>query len=210
MQTLQNNVGYLVNISLLFSMMIGLRACLIIAHQTWVSTFAHSGTLLILPIITYIVTNVISGNIALSLGMVGALSIVRFRNPVKSPLELSVYFAAITAGIAATVDVKWSLLLVGFFCILLISMRVVSYLSQTYFKTDLFHASFTEGNVTSVLELDTSQRISEIEAESCLISASKLSTGMSYILVSDDFKRLQHLYDKYADETAVQRIVIRR
>ena len=74
--------------------------------QTWIKTIAHTSTLLLLPILTYVITSVISGNIALSLGMVGALSIVRFRNPVRSPLELSVYFGAITLGITASVSVK--------------------------------------------------------------------------------------------------------
>ena len=46
--------------------------------QKWIKTLSPA-TLLFLPLITYI-TSVISGNIALSLGMVGALSIVRFRN----------------------------------------------------------------------------------------------------------------------------------
>ena len=45
----------------------------------------------------------ISGNIALSLGMIGALSIVRFRHPVKSALELIIYFDLITIGIATSV-----------------------------------------------------------------------------------------------------------
>ena len=37
----------------------------------------------LLPPVGYLITDVISSNIALSLGMVGALSIVRFRTPVK-------------------------------------------------------------------------------------------------------------------------------
>ena len=72
---------------------------------------SHTATLVLLPLITYVITNVISGNIALSIGMVGALSIVRFRHPVRSPLELSVYFGAITMGIAASVDFKWLIFL---------------------------------------------------------------------------------------------------
>ena len=39
----------------------------------------------------YIITLSISDNLALSLGMIGALSIVRFRNPVKNPLEIIIY-----------------------------------------------------------------------------------------------------------------------
>ena len=42
----------------------------------------------------------ISGNLVLSLGMVGALSIVRFRTPIKDPVDLVFIFWAITVGIA--------------------------------------------------------------------------------------------------------------
>ena len=67
-----------------------IRFLLEISGQRWIKTFSQTATLIILPIVTYIITSVIAGNIALSLGMVGALSIVRFRNPVRSPFELSV------------------------------------------------------------------------------------------------------------------------
>jgi len=50
-------------------------------------------------IITLIIMT-ISGNLILSLGMVGALSIVRFRTPIKDPLDLVFIFWAITIGIA--------------------------------------------------------------------------------------------------------------
>ncbi len=73
----------LIAISLLIFLGLVLRITLQIFGQTWIRSKAHTSTLLLLPIITYVITNVISGNIALSLGMVGALSIVRFRNPVR-------------------------------------------------------------------------------------------------------------------------------
>ena len=50
---------------------------------------------------------------ALALGMIGALSIVRFRNPVKSPAELSIYFIYIVIGVSSGVDVKYALLIWG-------------------------------------------------------------------------------------------------
>lgn len=53
--------------------------------------------------ITMIITLIImtiSGNLILSLGMVGALSIVRFRTPIKDPVDLVFIFWAITIGIA--------------------------------------------------------------------------------------------------------------
>jgi len=50
-------------------------------------------------VITLIIMT-ISGNLVLSLGMVGALSIVRFRTPIKDPVDLVFIFWAITVGIA--------------------------------------------------------------------------------------------------------------
>ena len=66
---------------------------LVIIKQNWVNTVHYLITYLLLPPIAFVITNVISNNLALSLGMIGALSIVRFRNPVKNPLELVIFFA---------------------------------------------------------------------------------------------------------------------
>lgn len=57
-------------------------------------------TLVIVGIVTTLIIMTISGNLILSLGMVGALSIVRFRTPIKDPIDLAFLFWAITIGIA--------------------------------------------------------------------------------------------------------------
>lgn len=57
-------------------------------------------SLIIVCMITAMVIVTISSNIVLSLGMVGALSIVRFRVAVKDPLDVAYLFWAIAAGIA--------------------------------------------------------------------------------------------------------------
>ena len=88
-----------------------IRISLSIAKQRWVETYQQTLTYILLPMTTFIITKVISNNIALSLGMVGALSIVRFRNPVKSSMELAIYFCLITIGISAGVNVKYTILL---------------------------------------------------------------------------------------------------
>ena len=66
---------------------------------------------ILLPVIGYIITAIIGNNIALSLGMIGALSIVRFRTPIRSSYELILYFGLLTIGIAANVDVRLSIIL---------------------------------------------------------------------------------------------------
>ena len=52
-------------------------------------------------VLTCMVTLAISTNVVISLGMVGALSIVRFRTAVKDPLDLLYLFWSITTGITA-------------------------------------------------------------------------------------------------------------
>ena len=86
-----------------------IRYSLIFTGQLWAKSHAQTITFMALPIITYVITNTIANNIALSLGMIGALSIVRFRHPVKSALELVIYFALITIGIATSVKIKWAI-----------------------------------------------------------------------------------------------------
>ena len=102
---------YFLDMALLIFGSIFLLFSLTIAGQSWVRTFSHSATIILLPIVTYAITKAISGNIALSLGMVGALSLIRFRNPVRSPFELTVYFATISMGIIGGVNYKLLILL---------------------------------------------------------------------------------------------------
>ncbi len=56
-------------------------------------------TLILLTLVTAPVVMAIGSNVALSMGMVGALSIVRFRTAVKDPLDTAYMFWAITMGI---------------------------------------------------------------------------------------------------------------
>jgi hypothetical protein len=71
-----------------------------------------------LPIIGLVITTVIGSNIALSIGMIGALSIVRFRTPIRTPYELVHYFSLLTIGISAKVDLSITLVLVTLLSIL--------------------------------------------------------------------------------------------
>jgi len=65
-----------------------------------------------LPVIGLIITTVIGSNIALSIGMIGALSIVRFRTPIRTPYELVHYFSLLTIGISAKVDLSITIILI--------------------------------------------------------------------------------------------------
>ena len=56
-------------------------------------------TLIALALITTILIMTVASNVVLSLGMVGALSIVRFRTAIKEPMDIAFLFWAIAVGI---------------------------------------------------------------------------------------------------------------
>ncbi|MDB9998290.1 DUF4956 domain-containing protein [Alphaproteobacteria bacterium] len=182
-------------ISMLIFMGLTLRVILQFFGQTWIQTKAHTATILLLPIITYVITGVISGNIALSLGMVGALSIVRFRNPVRSPLELSVYFGAITMGIAASVSLQWLIFLVIAISMAIITLIVVSKASISLFSVPFFTASFSEGNSLSSISIVSKGQIKSLNDHQLLQSkiVSSIDGTVVYQLASINFNLLKEI-----------------
>ncbi len=88
-------------IGLAISYIIGMFIFLVykITYRSVVYSFSFNYSLVLMTMITTLVVMTISSNIMLSLGMVGALSIVRFRTAVKDPLDIVFMFWAITMGI---------------------------------------------------------------------------------------------------------------
>lgn len=84
-------------------------------------------TLVGMTILTAMVTLAISTNIVISLGMVGALSIVRFRTAIKDPLDLLYLFWAITTGITSGAGMY---LLVAVTAVIMIVMVLIFYNKQ--------------------------------------------------------------------------------
>lgn len=80
-------------------------------------------SLIMLTLITTVIMNIIGGNIALSLGMVGALSIVRFRTAIKDPRDTAYIFWTIAIGLGAgsgsLVIIIIGTVLISLFCFIL-------------------------------------------------------------------------------------------
>lgn len=85
--------------------------------------------LVLTTVVTSFIIMTISANIVLSLGMVGALSIVRFRAAVKDPLDIGFLFWGIAAGLTAGAQLYW-VAIIGTVCI------AVIYILLTIFKKE--------------------------------------------------------------------------
>lgn len=88
-------------------------------------------TLIALTMITAIVILAVTSNVVLSLGMVGALSIVRFRTAIKDPLDIAFLFWSIGAGIILAAGMI-PLAIIGSVCIGIILLIFVNKASNTH------------------------------------------------------------------------------
>lgn len=135
------SLGFFIHLSLVFS------------GEKWADNFHYKITFTLLPFIAMVISKVIAGNIALSLGMVGALSIVRFRNPVKNPFELVLYFALLTLGITLGVKLLWGIA----FALIIILIILIS----NFFKSKT-SISFQEGKEIYSIEIKTKNEINNL------------------------------------------------
>ena len=95
-------------------------------------------SLLIMTMATSLVIMGISSNVLLSLGMVGALSIVRFRTPIKDPMDLVYIFWAIVSGILCGAGFI-TLVIIGLVLLVLVNKITIEnpYLLIVKFEEDL-------------------------------------------------------------------------
>ena len=111
-------------ISLLAAVLLGVFIYLV--YKTFYSGVIYSRsfavTLVGMCVLTCMVTLAISTNVVISLGMVGALSIVRFRTAIKDPMDLLYLFWAITSGITAGAGMYALTLLTAVIIILMITL----------------------------------------------------------------------------------------
>jgi hypothetical protein len=89
-----------------------------LSGQQWAALKSQRYSSIVLPSAGAIITWTISSNLALSLGMIGALSVVRFRTPIKNPFELVIFFCYLILGISVGVNPR--------FCIALAALLIVT------------------------------------------------------------------------------------
>jgi len=112
--------------------------CASLAFYVYKNTFqgvlyqkTYGVSIVLVSLITTVVIMTVSGNLILSLGMVGALSIVRFRTAIKDPLDIVFMFWAISIGVAnGVMAYKISIVSSVLFSVILIVLsRIKSYSS---------------------------------------------------------------------------------
>ena len=120
-------------------------------------TFAM--TLMMLTLITTPVVMCIKSNIALSMGMVGALSIVRFRTAVKDPMDTAYMFWALTMGILLGAELYvHALAVVLGISIILILMTFIRFRNPNSYLLVVHYDDYAEQEITQLLRRTVRQR----------------------------------------------------
>ena len=132
----------------------------------------------VLPVIcltTLLVISVVKSSLALSLGLVGALSIVRFRTPIKEPEELAYIFLAIALGLALGADQRE---------VAAISIpAVLGFISISSFLFERRNDS--NGNLLMTIEVPR-DKDSSVHIDQILISMSKICPALEIRKIHQD------------------------
>lgn len=152
-----------------------------------------SKNFVILGVATCIIIMIVKSSLALSLGLVGALSIVRFRAAIKEPEELVYLFLVITAGLGCGAG-QIKIIVVGIlFALLIIYIYHFFYNKKNTEYTELINLAIIIDE--DVNEDDINKIINEIKLiskELNFISMSKTqtSTSLNLDIRPDDFNEI--------------------
>jgi len=185
---------------------------LIVIQQKWVNTLHYLITYLLLPPIAFVITNVISNNLALSLGMIGALSIVRFRTPVKNPLELVIFFGLLTLGISFAVNAKWGFFLLTFIVGTLIFSKLIEVIFKKYNLFDLFNYSFStnDGVLNNLIAVESKIKLDYLETNPNLVYYAKEEESLYiYKIASSDRIKIDNLKSKLQSDNQIKNLEVR-
>ena len=167
--------------------------------STLSNKFEFSKNFVILGITTTIVITIVKSSLALSLGLVGALSIVRFRAAIKEPEELVFLFLIIATGLGCGAG-QLKITSIG----IVFSLAAIFLYSQFYKKNKLKYSEILNLAVIknkSMGEKEINELITEMkkyvnQIELISLSKSKDNTTINFDLKTKDFSKLNRLINQ--------------
>jgi len=158
-----------------------------------------SKNFVVLGIATTIVITIVKSSLALSLGLVGALSIVRFRAAIKEPEELIYLFLIISVGLGCGAG-QIKLISIGIiFSLLIICFYYYFYKSKKYKVNEILNLSISKNSNVSENEINQIMALvkaNSISLDLISISKSKKDTVINFDIVVKNTKTITHLVSK--------------
>ncbi len=185
------------------TLIINLLLCIVLASflawfytrygQTFSNRSKLASTLPVLALTVLLVISVVKSSLALSLGLVGALSIVRFRTAIKEPEELIYLFIAIAIGLGLGADQRLATFVA--FVVIIAYLFVRTTLSPRVQKSNLYlnittpntDATFKEINDVLLAHVSTAN-LRRLDQHDEMLQA-------TYLIDCSDNASLSHLMD---------------
>ena len=150
-------------VSILLSFILSLLLSKI--YRRYSNSFSNPNSLArVLPILsigTTIIIAVVKSSLALSLGLVGALSIVRFRTPIKEPEELTYIFLTIGIGLATGAN-QYIVVIIGFLitgiCIIINRRLTYKFSNQNTIAISIIGINISD--ISKIIELVSKNSLS--------------------------------------------------
>ncbi len=150
----------------------------------------------VLPVIavtTALIISVVKSSLALSLGLVGALSIIRFRTAIKEPEELSYLFIAIAIGLGMGADQRLATLLAIIIILLYLVLRHLW--KTTPVKNNLFLNILTPNQEQGFIQINEVLNRHTESAELHRLDQSEQILQATYLINSPNKDALARLMD---------------
>lgn len=155
-----------------------------------------SKNFVVLGIATTIVITIVKSSLALSLGLVGALSIVRFRAAIKEPEELVYLFLIISIGLGCGAG-QIKIITVGtIFSLIVIFLYNLFYKNKKIDISELLNLAISKNKYVSEKELDDIVEFikkNSISVDLISISKSKEETTLNFDINVKDIKKINYI-----------------
>lgn len=181
------------------------RNVIVASGHKWAKTTHNTLTYFLLPMIGAVISEVISGSIALSLGMIGALSIVRFRHPVKSPFELTIYFLLVTLGVTTSASPAKGFILCAIAMATLYLYSTQKALRESLSSNKPIDIQLGAANSKILIEVKANSSLPQLSNDRNLIfsNENKVNSSYYYKLSMDSRLEAEAIKSKLNDETTV-------
>lgn len=150
-----------------------------------------SRVFILVGVTTFIIISIVKSSLALSLGLVGALSIVRFRTAIKEPEELGFFFISIAVGLGLGAN-QFLPTFIGFvFLMVIIILLKKDKLSSSLTQNIVINIAPGEQDKTDIIEKITSiltEHTNQLELKRFNKTASNLN--LNFLINIEDMDRL--------------------
>lgn len=187
-----NLTDFLINLAVVAILTVLLRIYYVRHGNTVSNRSRFASNFLILGLTTMLIITIVKSSIALSLGLVGALSIVRFRAAIKDPEELTYLFLTIGIGLAAGAN-QPLIAILAFAFILLILYANKRLSGQRGFKQDdsmYLNITTDVDDLTKMADL-LSKHLSYVELKR--VDKTPEGLDVSFIIKADSIQQLENV-----------------